>query len=451
MVDSRFAEFNNSIQPYNRYSQFSEDSIIEAIFAKIGTDNKWCVECGAADGIFFSNTRKLIEEGWNSVQIEGDPLKFENLAERYIGHEPGTIYTINEYAKDFAAIFDSLGGEKLPKDFDLLVIDVDGQDYHLWNQLLTYQPRVVICEFDPSVDTDFIPEIGGKGQAGERAIHHVALARGYQVVCKTWCNLICVRQDLCHFLSAEVEADKSVTVVAVASTPRLGFLTHSDCILQALAPLQIPLLRGEGAYWSQTLTRAIEKAMTLNPDYILTLDYDTVFNQSDVARLVCLLHDNPNYDVAVSMQQKREGGELLATSDGEVNLNQPIIPITRGQFALTLLRRSVFDKLSLPWFKETPGPDGRWNEGRIDADIGFWHNCIESGVKLGMAMDVVVGHLELMITWPNLDRLPHYQHINAWRDGQMKAPEEAFSRIRLVERATAEQPVAMAATLNMGD
>src|SRR5262249_53231970 len=122
-----------------------------------------------------------------------------------------------------------------------------------------------------------------------------------------------------------------------------------------------------------------------------------------------------------------------------------------GQFALTLFRRSVFEKIALPWFKESPGPDGHWQEGRIDADIGFWHNCIESGIKVGLAMDVIVGHLELMITWPDLERRPHYQHINAWRDGGMKAPGQAFSRTRLVELASQGAPKVMAATLDMGD
>lgn len=442
----------------NRYSQFGEDGIIEAIFEKIGAANRWCVECGAVDGLFFSNTRKLIEEGWNSLQIEGDPKQAEKLAERYENwdHDDGDVYVVQQYVTDFEDIFP---GFLVPRDLDLLVIDVDGQDYHLWNRLLNYQPRVVVCEFDPAADADFIPEIGGPGLSGVNAIIKLGVGKLYTPVCKTWCNVVFVRNDLAHLVedeafAAEVSGEKQlVKVAAVASTPRLGFLTHADCVLQALAPFQIPLLRGEGAYWSQTLTRAIERALQLPVDYVLTLDYDTVFNQSDVARLVLALHDNPEYDIAVSMQQQREGGYLLATTDGEVNMNQSLVPITRGQFALTLIRRSVFEKLALPWFKETPGPDGRWNEGRIDADIGFWQNCIESGVKVGLAMDVVVGHLELMITWPNLDRLPHYQHVNAWRESQMAPPAEAFSRARLVERAIAAQEPekALAAALNMGD
>ena len=46
------------------YSQNGEDGIITAIFNKIGTTNKFCVEFGVEDGL-ECNTRYLIEKrGW---------------------------------------------------------------------------------------------------------------------------------------------------------------------------------------------------------------------------------------------------------------------------------------------------------------------------------------------------------------------------------------------------
>jgi hypothetical protein len=63
----------------NVYSQNGEDGLLEEVFRRIGTTNKQCFECGAADGKWFSNTRKLIDEGWSALLIEEDPKNWPEL------------------------------------------------------------------------------------------------------------------------------------------------------------------------------------------------------------------------------------------------------------------------------------------------------------------------------------------------------------------------------------
>lgn len=493
--------FVKSLKPFNRYSQFGEDGIIQDIFAKIGTANKWCVECGAGDGLFFSNTKKLIDEGWSSIQIEADPKAYKQLRARYAGVEVladgaesprANVWTEN--VKIGSVGFEDVFSwhSPLPQDFDLLVIDVDGQDYHLWNQLLTYHPRVVICEYDPNADQDFIPEIDGPGQAGMRAIHHVALARGYQIVCATQCNLICVRNDLMELLTEEREQmpsyeghgqiwsgqpespsvhldpakpqtaaqangnghGKELKIGAAMSTPRFGPLSTFDCIMQALAQFGIPLFRGEGAFWHHSLSRSIQKVIDFKGEYVLTIDYDTIFNASptngDIAKLAVLMYDNPDVDVIVPFQMRREGGPLLANTGGaEVRISDKLIPIDQGHFGLTLFRASVFERIGKPWFRESAGPDGHWNEGRIDSDIGFWINCKESGIRVALSTDVIIGHGEYVVTWPDEAIKPHYQPLNDWRNTGAKPPQ-AFDREKFVQAAI-EGRAKMEVKLDMGE
>lgn len=45
----------------NVTSQFGEDGIIEKILEVIGDANRWCVEFGASDGVYLSNTYNLIK------------------------------------------------------------------------------------------------------------------------------------------------------------------------------------------------------------------------------------------------------------------------------------------------------------------------------------------------------------------------------------------------------
>jgi len=57
----------------NVTSQYGEDGIIARIFELIGTRNKWCVEFGASDGQYLSNTWDLINNhGWSAVLAEGN-------------------------------------------------------------------------------------------------------------------------------------------------------------------------------------------------------------------------------------------------------------------------------------------------------------------------------------------------------------------------------------------
>lgn len=183
----------------NDYSQFGEDGVLEAIFSVIGTANKHCIECGAADGLFFSNTRRLIEQGWNAVLIEADEKSFARLNANC---QPfgDRVRIVNGLVDATNRLDDILGQLAVPIDLDLAIIDVDGQDYYLFNSLLGFRPRVVMVEFDPNVDDEFIPTLGGAGQAGAKAIHRLALGKFYTLVHRNWCNLIFVKQPLDRLL-----------------------------------------------------------------------------------------------------------------------------------------------------------------------------------------------------------------------------------------------------------
>ncbi len=176
----------------NVYSQYGEDGIVDAIFATIGIENRWCFECGASDGIFFSNTRRLLDSGWHGVLAESNDDRFLRLRTNTTRYGD-RVHLINAQIDNVDA---ALRHTEAPPDLDLVVIDVDGQDVHLFNSMLNYRPRVVLLEFDPNADTHFLPERGGNGQAGGQATLDIASGRFYTAVAATWCNLILVAQPL---------------------------------------------------------------------------------------------------------------------------------------------------------------------------------------------------------------------------------------------------------------
>ena len=200
------------------------------------------------------------------------------------------------------------------------------------------------------------------------------------------------------------------TIHAVMSTPRLSFTDHMHCVMTEIVARGIFVKQGTGVFWSQVLTRGIESTLEMKGDYILTLDYDTWFRWGHVQQLLTLMERYPEADAICPVQMKREcdsplmgmvdeNGDRLAKIEHS-ELEKDILPIHTGHFGLTVFRASAFDKLKKPWFKGIPGPDGSWNDGRIDEDIYFWHNFKESGLKAFIAPHVNIGHLQLMCTFP---------------------------------------------------
>jgi len=119
-------------------SQNGEDGILEAIFTVIGTTRKYFVEFGAASGR-ECNTARLAQHGWTGLLMDAAPPPPD--APVPIRREFITAENIN-------ALFEKYN---VPPAFDLLSIDIDGNDYWVWKSITAYRPRVVIIEYNASV------------------------------------------------------------------------------------------------------------------------------------------------------------------------------------------------------------------------------------------------------------------------------------------------------------
>lgn len=131
------------------YSQSGEDGVLEKIFETLNIEKGWFCEFGAGDGNLISNTRLLREKGWSGVLIEGDSDLFNQLTSSDISLNKN-IYTINKYisCEKGEKIDNLLSSTPIPKDFDLVSIDVDGNDLWIWKSMKKYKPKVVIIEYN---------------------------------------------------------------------------------------------------------------------------------------------------------------------------------------------------------------------------------------------------------------------------------------------------------------
>lgn len=177
----------------NSTSQFGEDGLIQACLEKFDSVNQWCFEVGAHDGLFFSNTHRMRCEGWNAVLIEADPDLYTRLCEQKSERVQCVNETIGPESLD-RILFES----GAPSDLDVGVIDIDGQDYWVWDGMESYQPRLMLVEFEYGSDNASfsVPAIGGPGQANYQAIKQLGIEKGYTPLAKTTVNLLFVKSEL---------------------------------------------------------------------------------------------------------------------------------------------------------------------------------------------------------------------------------------------------------------
>jgi hypothetical protein len=183
-------------------SQCGEDGIIEKIFEVIGEHGKICVELGAWDGVRFSNTHTLIRDrGWSGFLIESNAEKFRALEKTYRDVARATlIHRFIRFDRSHGTLDEVLAEHACPDEIDLLSIDIDGNDYHLWESLQKISAKLVVIEFNPTVPNDvvFVQERSVSVNQGCSilALTELAKKKGYELVCATDWNAMFVRLEL---------------------------------------------------------------------------------------------------------------------------------------------------------------------------------------------------------------------------------------------------------------
>lgn len=240
-------------------------------------------------------------------------------------------------------------------------------------------------------------------------------------------------------ISLNLQAYKPPAVLpktsCVLSVPRLGFMDNSLCLVM-LRGLGIEPRKVTGAYWGQCLTRGIEQALREDdPEWILTVDYDSLFTSQDVLSLLMLAQkESALIDALAPLQMSRGRPNAMFTIRGPSGSNEveihrdrfaaQMVPVATAHFGLTLLKASKLREMPRPWFHAIPDKDGGWDDGRTDDDVHFWRQWEKSGNTLYIAPRVPIGHGEFMISWPNMDLETTYASpTEFWQTGK---PEDIW-------------------------
>ena len=132
-------------------SQNGEDGIIHEIFRRIGTTTKIFAEVGVGDGC-ENNTAFLLSQGWTGFWIDGESAFLGALENRDDLQKDCLKYLVAFASKEnISALFEQLG---VPKEFDLLSLDIDQNTYYAWEGLRSFRPRVVVVEYNAAIPPD---------------------------------------------------------------------------------------------------------------------------------------------------------------------------------------------------------------------------------------------------------------------------------------------------------
>lgn len=135
---------------YQVLSQNGEDGIIHEIFKRISTKAKYFVEFGVGNGT-ENNTGHLLLQGWSGAWIEGSTAYCNEIKKGYenlINNGRLNIKQAFITRDNIKSLFEELN---IPGEPDLLSIDIDGNDYWIWETLRHYSPRVVVVEYNASL------------------------------------------------------------------------------------------------------------------------------------------------------------------------------------------------------------------------------------------------------------------------------------------------------------
>jgi hypothetical protein len=227
---------------FKAYSQNGEDGIIQFLINQVEIANPTFVEFGVHD-YMESNTRFLLKQNnWSGLVIDGSQKNID-----FIKSDP--LYWRHNLKAECAFINRDninhlISSNGLSGDLGILSVDIDGNDYWVWEAINCVNPRIVICEynglFGPSAkvsvpyDENFIYDQAHYSTlywgASIAAFHHLARRKGYSLVGSNTNgnNIFFVRDDLLGNLPSLTPEQAYIKSTFRTSRDPQGNLTFLD-------------------------------------------------------------------------------------------------------------------------------------------------------------------------------------------------------------------------------
>lgn len=207
------------------FSQNGEDGLLLYIFSQIGITNKIFVEFGVETGRECNLANLAINFGWHGLFMDGNQKNVTEARKHYhsIGRFETNKINIQKCFVTKENINSSIINFGISGEIDVLSVDIDGNDYWIWEAIDCVNPRVVVVEYNASfgptrsisVNYDPMFDRYGKHKSGWyhgaslTALSKLAQQKGYQLVGadSNGCNAFFVRSDIVKGALEEITAE----------------------------------------------------------------------------------------------------------------------------------------------------------------------------------------------------------------------------------------------------
>lgn len=204
------------------FSQFEEDGKLLFLFSVIGMKNKTFVEIGADDGVNSNSANLYFNFGWHGLFIDGNE-KAIGRGRKFFSNYPHTWFYQPKFIcskvtrENVNQLIQSAG---YTGEIGLLSIDIDGNDYWVWDAISVVEPQVVIIEThnEFGMNNIVVPYDPDYFYPGKHPVYHgaspvamtkLATKKGYRLVGANdlGSNFIFVKNGLADELIPEVSVE----------------------------------------------------------------------------------------------------------------------------------------------------------------------------------------------------------------------------------------------------
>jgi hypothetical protein len=208
------------------FSQFEEDGKLLFIFAALGMEYKTFVEIGSDDGVNSNCANLYFNFGWDGLFIDGNEKSIKR-GKRFFSrfphpwNYPPRFLCAKVSRENINQLIESQG---FSKKIGFLSIDIDGNDYWIWDALHVIEPQVVMIEThnEFGLNDIIVPYDADYVYPGKHPIYHgaspvamckLAKRKGYRLVGanELGFNFIFVKNGLADEILPEVDVETVLT------------------------------------------------------------------------------------------------------------------------------------------------------------------------------------------------------------------------------------------------
>ncbi len=224
------------------FSQWGEDGILQFLISNLEIKNKFFIEFGV-ETYRESNTRFLLmNNNWSGLVLDGSRKNIDYI-------KSDSIYWKYNLKADCAFIDrdninDLIAKNGLTGEVGLLSVDIDGNDYWVWQAIDVINPVIVICEYNSlwgaenavstPYDASFIRSNKHYSNlyygASIKALNDLAISKGYSLVGGNSAgnNVFFVRNDMMGSIASVTVESAWVQSQFRESRDSQGNLTYLD-------------------------------------------------------------------------------------------------------------------------------------------------------------------------------------------------------------------------------